>query len=124
MGRLASVRWGRPGVLAARRAAVAAAPAPGISGRSLKRFCGRSKPENSSRLMPSGRALVGDAARRVCWVCTTFAGGAAQELYVQLDYSYLYGHNMQSCTRVVQHCTTYIVNIAYILYNIVQLAAL
>ena len=58
MGRLASVRWGRPGVLAARRAEVAAAPAPGISGRSLMRFCGRSKPENSSRLMPSVKGVL------------------------------------------------------------------
>jgi hypothetical protein len=68
MGRLASVRWGRPGVLAARRAAVAAAPAPGISGRSLMRFCGRSKPENSSRLMPSGRRQS-DGRRHRRWRC-------------------------------------------------------
>ena len=69
MGRLASVRWGRPGVLAARRAAVAAAPAPGISGRSLMRFCGRSKPENSSQLMPSGRRRQSDGRRHRRWRC-------------------------------------------------------
>ena len=55
------------------------------------------------------------------WRASVGAGWCAVQL---CDTIYLYGHNMQSCTRVVQHCTTYIVNIVYIVYNIVQLAAL
>jgi hypothetical protein len=84
MGRLASVRRGRPGVLAARRAPVAAAPAPGISGLKLMRFCGRSKPENSTRMMPSGRRRQSGGRRRRRWRCAGGPGG-------RCAWSLLYG---------------------------------
>ena len=40
------------------------------------------------------------------------------------DTKDLYGHNMHSCTRLYNVVQGYIVNAVYIVYNIVQLAAL